>query len=960
MHLALSLRFGRAAAHRRVSRRTGTSPSKAGSTPRRARRARRRQPLRRGDRRGRRGLGRQLLNTTLWTDAWFDGAGDCGTGAPVRSASSGAARPRSTCRSRRASGATTRRTTRTGSCVRRGTSAPCRTSRARAASAAPTQLAFGAGPCASHYAAASAAYDSLYSFSWYLPVQPHGPCTCSSAARGAAAPRRQPRPDPPQGDDGGRGRPRGRRRRRERRRAAAAGAAAAAAAAARRGRAAAAGGGSCRRPERGAAQRGSPPAPRRSARAPRRARRARPRQTARHARSSTTRRSRSSRSQPRSSRTCTGARCAVPAYCSRHARGRVRVLVPRARRRRGDEQRDLPARQVPRREDFAGGSGEVHAALGGRGRRRRRRRGAHARDPHAVHDDGRGRRPARVGVAERHRSGRSTDARRLYLWKKLNTVFANESWARASVSVYGDDCYGHREDDQIPFAIDLSSADVPIAGDYVYGTGPRGVESLVKTTTLSDETTTEVAALTPSTGAAAGQYYSNAELMRAIDPRGSTLPYVYDTFKWEHCLGEGHDFDDLGRRYTSGRAARRGLTPAPLTVLFLEGGAGRAHARAPSRQPGRRRLSCRHSRRARHHRRDSRPAFRGADRRSAACEDENAEGGRAFAGVRPSGSITVSAGRAAQPHSAPCSCRSSAVAADRRRPPPRALIPEAPAAISNVWHVVTRSAGNARRARPTRGGLAVRRARDAVEAPRGHVAQLVQQRLAQPRLAVDDLLGELDARDALGPARRAETRSARGRREPLVPRATSRARAAARQGTAASNSSNAPASAASRVRAEPRARPCARSRPRARTARGPRVSPASRAPLLLSLPLLMITAVTAGSRGQESPGRSLRRCRPGPRPRETDWRVGIVARLDDPSAPHHRRAAGRVAAAFSCPLQLSCSLARGEAGSSDSSLDSTTCAASPRVRTREPSLLPSSAAGAFVGSARWCRPISDQ
>ena len=40
----------------------------------------------------------------------------------------------------------------------------------------------------------------------------------------------------------------------------------------------------------------------------------------------------------------------------------------------------------------------------------------------------------------------------------------------------------------------------------------------------------------------------HAELMRAIDPRGSTLPYVYDTFKWEHCLGEGYDFDDLGRR----------------------------------------------------------------------------------------------------------------------------------------------------------------------------------------------------------------------------------------------------------------------------------------------------------------------------------------------------------------------------------------------------------------------------
>merc|ERR1712146_811227 len=115
-----------------------------------------------------------------------------------------------------------------------------------------------------------------------------------------------------------------------------------------------------------------------------------------------------------------------------------------------------------------------------------------------------------------------------YLWKKLNTVFANETWPMSGVSVYGDTCYGHHHDDQIPFAIDLSSADVPIAGDNVQGTGPTGVETLVQT--MAEE----VAALTPSKGAAAGQYYSNAELMHAIDPHGSTLPYVYDTFEWEH------------------------------------------------------------------------------------------------------------------------------------------------------------------------------------------------------------------------------------------------------------------------------------------------------------------------------------------------------------------------------------------------------------------------------------------
>lgn len=38
---------------------------------------------------------------------------------------------------------------------------------------------------------------------------------------------------------------------------------------------------------------------------------------------------------------------------------------------------------------------------------------------------------------------------------------------------------------------------------------------------------------------------TNRDILAALDIRTeNVLPYVYDTFKWDHCLELGYDFDD--------------------------------------------------------------------------------------------------------------------------------------------------------------------------------------------------------------------------------------------------------------------------------------------------------------------------------------------------------------------------------------------------------------------------------
>ena len=43
---------------------------------------------------------------------------------------------------------------------------------------------------------------------------------------------------------------------------------------------------------------------------------------------------------------------------------------------------------------------------------------------------------------------------------------------------------------------------------------------------------------------ATGNNLTNREVLAAFDPRSNSMNYVYDTFKWDHCVPEGYDFDD--------------------------------------------------------------------------------------------------------------------------------------------------------------------------------------------------------------------------------------------------------------------------------------------------------------------------------------------------------------------------------------------------------------------------------
>ena len=82
------------------------------------------------------------------------------------------------------------------------------------------------------------------------------------------------------------------------------------------------------------------------------------------------------------------------------------------------------------------------------------------------------------------------------------------------ISAYYDSCEGHRGKDVFPFGL-LELDNNP----FDIKTGIRGNPVL-------------------------GNDLTNREVLEALDPRFDSLPYVYDNFKWDHCLSEGYDFDD--------------------------------------------------------------------------------------------------------------------------------------------------------------------------------------------------------------------------------------------------------------------------------------------------------------------------------------------------------------------------------------------------------------------------------
>ena len=44
-----------------------------------------------------------------------------------------------------------------------------------------------------------------------------------------------------------------------------------------------------------------------------------------------------------------------------------------------------------------------------------------------------------------------------------------------------------------------------------------------------------------------GERYTNADLMVLFDPTNSSIPYVYDNFRWAHCDSQGFGFYNYGR-----------------------------------------------------------------------------------------------------------------------------------------------------------------------------------------------------------------------------------------------------------------------------------------------------------------------------------------------------------------------------------------------------------------------------
>ncbi|CAM9190527.1 unnamed protein product, partial [Discosporangium mesarthrocarpum] len=45
--------------------------------------------------------------------------------------------------------------------------------------------------------------------------------------------------------------------------------------------------------------------------------------------------------------------------------------------------------------------------------------------------------------------------------------------------------------------------------------------------------------------------FSNREILGALDPNVDALPYIYDTFTWPHCEGQGFDFEDVSDQSAS-------------------------------------------------------------------------------------------------------------------------------------------------------------------------------------------------------------------------------------------------------------------------------------------------------------------------------------------------------------------------------------------------------------------------
>ncbi|CAN0387437.1 unnamed protein product [Pylaiella littoralis] len=124
-----------------------------------------------------------------------------------------------------------------------------------------------------------------------------------------------------------------------------------------------------------------------------------------------------------------------------------------------------------------------------------------------------------------------------FTWPDDNLSYTDKDGSTVSetLSLYGEDCTGHRGSDIFPFGL----LDTDIDG-FTVKTGVRG----------NLET---------------GNILTNRELLQAFDARSNSLPYVYDNFKWTHCEADGVSFD---KAWESGKTSAKSTRSRPS---FKEG-----------------------------------------------------------------------------------------------------------------------------------------------------------------------------------------------------------------------------------------------------------------------------------------------------------------------------------------------------------------------------------------------------
>lgn len=127
---------------------------------------------------------------------------------------------------------------------------------------------------------------------------------------------------------------------------------------------------------------------------------------------------------------------------------------------------------------------------------------------------------------------------RLWMFKRLTGTMTDLTWPdhdtitttpggdkrKNVLSNTSDRCAGHRGSDVFPFVMGGTSGKSSAPGIAVRsGIRSTGVEGGERDR---------------------GFTLTNREVLQAFDPRINSLPYVYDTFRWEHCEAEGYNFED--------------------------------------------------------------------------------------------------------------------------------------------------------------------------------------------------------------------------------------------------------------------------------------------------------------------------------------------------------------------------------------------------------------------------------